>query len=72
MARLISDFAYDIKEAENTQELDPFFLTAKYCHNFVMIHPYLDGDGRVCRLLLKAILLKYASIIVPLVEKNES
>jgi len=38
---------------------DPVALAAKYCHMFVnIIHPFVNGNGRMCRLILNALLLK--------------
>ena len=39
-------------------------MAAKYSNGFVQIHPFEDGSGRVARLILNAILLKYAEIVV--------
>ena len=33
-------------------------LAAKYRHKFINIHPLADDDGRICHLILNAILLK--------------
>jgi fido (protein-threonine AMPylation protein) len=71
MKALVSDFNDDIKKAEEIGELDPYSLAAKYCHKFVNIHPFLDGNGRICRLILNAVLLKYAGIVVALGEKED-
>ncbi|KFY01985.1 hypothetical protein O988_02409 [Pseudogymnoascus sp. VKM F-3808] len=68
MRRLVQEFNLDIAKAEEEGSLDPFTLAAKYCHKFVNIHPFVDGNGRMCRLLLNAVLLKYAGIIIPLGE----
>lgn len=65
---LIQEFDDDIAKVEKTLALDPFTLVAKYCNDFVMIHPFLDGNGRMCRLILNAILLKYAGDFVCLGE----
>ena len=72
MKELIQEFNEDIAKAEKTHSLDPFTLAAKYCNDFVMIHPFLDGNGRMCRLILNAILLKYAGVVVCLGENDES
>ncbi len=72
MKKLVSDFNTDIATAEKIGELDPYALAAKYCHKFVNIHPFIDGNGRTCRLILNAILLKYAGIVVPLGEKEDA
>ncbi|QGI78404.1 hypothetical protein CEK25_005133 [Fusarium fujikuroi] len=39
---------------------DPVVLASKYCHKFVNIHPFADGNGRMCRLILNTLLLKYS------------
>lgn len=70
MAGLIRSFNADIKSAAEAGALDPFSLAAKYCHKFVNIHPFLDGNGRICRLILNAILLKYAGILISLGEED--
>ncbi|KAK0670105.1 fido domain-containing protein [Cercophora samala] len=38
------------------RKLDPVALAAKYSHMLVNIHPFLDGNGRMCRILLNALL----------------
>jgi Fic family protein len=72
MRELIQEFNSDIREAEHDKVLDPFMLAAKYCNDFVMIHPFVDGNGRMCRLILNAILLRYAGVVVALGEHDES
>jgi len=71
MRNLVRDLNADMQTAEAQQELDPYHLAAKYCAHFVWIHPFLDGNGRMCRLILNAILLKYAGIVVPIGEHDE-
>lgn len=72
MRELIQEFNSNIQEAEKNKTLDPFTLAAKYCNDFVLIHPFVDGNGRVCRLILNAILLRYAGVLVALGEHDES
>ncbi|KAL8911969.1 MAG: hypothetical protein Q9171_002945 [Xanthocarpia ochracea] len=71
MARLVEETNAAIAKAEEEGSLDPYCLAAKACAEFVMIHPFLDGNGRTCRLILNALLLKYAGIVVPIGENDE-
>ncbi|EEU38989.1 uncharacterized protein NECHADRAFT_43746 [Fusarium vanettenii 77-13-4] len=71
MKNMISCLSDDVKLAIDRGEIDPIALAAKYCHIFVNIHPFLDGNGRTCRLILNAILLKYGGTIVCIGEKDE-
>lgn len=64
MNELVADFNTDITEAERTQTLDPYTLAARYCHRMINIHPFVDGNGRLSRMILNAILLKYAGHMV--------
>jgi Fic family protein len=43
---------------ENPDELRPIELAAVFHHKLVSIHPFLDGNGRVTRLLMNCVLLK--------------
>ncbi|KAG4288749.1 hypothetical protein FPRO06_03571 [Fusarium proliferatum] len=54
----------DIAVSEASGEIDPVALAAKYCHKFVNIHPFLDGNSRTSRLILNTILLKYGGCFV--------
>ncbi|KAK7753436.1 hypothetical protein SLS62_004511 [Diatrype stigma] len=60
MKQLVSDLRDDMASAAQTGVLDPFDLASKYCHRLVCIHPFGDGNGRLCRILLNILLLKYA------------
>ncbi len=43
----------------NPDELRPIELAAVFHHKLVSIHPFFEGNGRVARLLMNCILLKY-------------
>jgi Fic family protein len=71
MSSLVKNLSKDLEEANRTGLLDPFMLAAKYCDRLVVIHPFLDGNGRICRLILNAILLKYSGILVNVGEHDQ-
>jgi prophage maintenance system killer protein len=68
MGKLIQEFNDDIKNREETLDMDPFYLAADICQDFVNIHPFLDGNGRMCRLIANAFLIKYAGIVISIGE----
>ena len=72
MARMVQEYNDDLDKAAADGELDPYEMAAKYCHKFVNIHPFLDGNGRTCRIILNSILLKYAGVVVPLGETESA
>lgn len=71
MRRFIMELNNRVEEAKQRGALDPFCLAAWACADFVVIHPFLDGNGRTCRLLLNAITMRYAGIVVRLGEHDE-
>ncbi|EXJ86833.1 hypothetical protein A1O3_03787 [Capronia epimyces CBS 606.96] len=68
MARFITELNEYLRKAEAERQIDPFYIAAHACGEFVNIHPFLDGNGRTCRLILNTILLKYAGIVCPIGE----
>jgi fido (protein-threonine AMPylation protein) len=64
MGKLVEQYNQDMTAAEQTGEIDVMTLAAKYCYYFVSIHPFEDGNGRLCRLLLNVILVKYAGVCI--------
>lgn len=56
------------------EQLDPPILqiAAKLHHDFVLIHPFDDGNGRVARMLVNYLFLRYGypPIVVPTEEKG--
>lgn len=71
MEKLVTEYNDDAEEAERQGDIDPVTLAARYCHYFVNIHPFVDGNGRLCRLLLNTILLKYAGVCIPIGSSND-
>jgi Fic family protein len=43
----------------NDKETHPLVKTALFCYEFVSIHPFQDGNGRLSRLLSSLLLMKY-------------
>lgn len=64
------DYNLAIQRARTAGFLDPFALAAEFAHRFV--HPFVDGNERVCRMLMNSILFCYVGVVVPLGEREES
>ncbi|KAI2617884.1 fido domain-containing protein [Hypoxylon sp. NC1633] len=60
MSDFVADLHNDMLAAEDGKATDPIDMATRYCYRFVCIHPFGDGNGRMCRILLNALLLKYA------------
>lgn len=71
MREMIQSLISDLENASSSGQIDPVALAAKYCHIFVNIHPFLDGNGRLCRLILNALLLKYCGTLVCIGESGD-
>ena len=72
MRSMVRKLEKDLDAAVKLGRLDPFALAAEYCDRFVNIHPFRDGNGRMCRLVLNAILIKYAGIVANVGEHDQS
>jgi len=53
-----------LRRSMTSDEIDPSHLAAEHFNSFVLINPFLDGNGRMCRLILNALLLKYKGVAV--------
>lgn len=71
MRALVENLQADIKEIDRTGYLDSRALAAKYCDRMVNVHPFKDGNGRMCRIILNTISIKYVGFVVALGEKDE-
>lgn len=58
---------------QDFNELNLLGLLAKLHHDFVLIHPFDDGNGRVARMLVNYVLMRlgYPPIIVPTERKKD-
>ncbi|KAK4218627.1 fido domain-containing protein [Rhypophila decipiens] len=75
MTRMVEAFSSDLQLAakEKGGHIDPFSLAAKYSLEFVSIHPFQDGNGRMCRIILNAILCRFAGpdMVIPIGEEDD-
>ncbi|KAI0124214.1 fido domain-containing protein [Xylariales sp. AK1849] len=61
MKELIADLQKDMEAIEHMDKtVNPYEMASRYCHRLIRIHPFRDGNGRLCRILLNVLLLKYA------------
>lgn len=60
MNNMVRHLNEELSKAQKTGEIDPYTVAARYHHQFIMIHPFGDGNGRVSRIILNVLLLKYA------------
>lgn len=61
------------KTESQRKELHPVIFAAQAHKDFVFIHPFIDGNGRVARLLMNLILLQsgYTICIIPPILRRE-
>jgi Fic family protein len=69
MGNLIAWYRRETDKAE----LHPLILAATFHYQFVAIHPFDDGNGRMARLLMNLIFLQYGypPVIIPTDKKGE-
>ncbi|KAK7931804.1 hypothetical protein PG985_002516 [Apiospora marii] len=63
MRKMAEDIQLDLCMPLLDEELPAVPLATAYCHRFVCIHPFGDGNGRTCRILLNVLLLKTAGLL---------
>jgi Fic family protein len=58
---------------EKNKKIEPVILAADAHYRFVKIHPFIDGNGRMARLLSNFILMQhgYPMIIIPIIKRLE-
>ncbi|KAF5658732.1 adenosine monophosphate transferase FICD like [Fusarium circinatum] len=71
MDKMMASYRADILAAGIKGEIDPVALAAKYSHIFFSIHPFHTANGKMSRLILNAILFKWAGCLAPFGEDEE-
>jgi Fic family protein len=70
MTTFCQNLEKEINQTNESHTIDPFSVASKFCLEFVQIHPFQDGNGRLCRMILNAILCRYTGVIVPIGENH--
>ena len=60
----IKNLCDEFNKAINSNEVDPLILIPIFIHDFLCIHPFNDGNGRISR-LLTTLLLYQSGYYVP-------
>lgn len=47
------------RSESNSSDINPIVLAAEFHYRFIRIHPFDDGNGRIARILMNFILMKY-------------
>ncbi|KAJ4115097.1 hypothetical protein NW765_011731 [Fusarium oxysporum] len=71
MEKMIASYRADLVAAGIKGELDPVALAAKYSHIFLSIYPFHTANGQMSRLILNAILFKWAGCLAPFGQDEE-
>ena len=61
---MMSDLKYDLSQCMRKGTLDPISPAGDSHQVFVNIHPSIDGDGRMCSIMLDGMPLKVGDFLV--------
>lgn len=67
----MDDVIFWLNEQIKKKEIHPIILTANFIFEFLAIHPFSDGNGRLSRALTTLLLLKTGYTYVPYVSLDE-
>jgi Fic family protein len=69
----MADLVHWYREERDRVDLHPIILAATFHHQFVSIHPFDDGNGRMARILMNLILMQsgYLPVVLKLDRKSE-
>jgi fido (protein-threonine AMPylation protein) len=61
-----------MRDAMDNNELHPMEIASRLHHEFVLIHPFGDGNGRTARILVNYVLMRsgYLPLVVPTQQKD--
>ncbi len=68
----MNELAVWLRDSLERKELHPIEIASKLHHDFVLIHPFGDGNGRTARILVNYVLMRngYLPLIVPTEQKD--
>lgn len=61
--KAINDICEELNKALDKNEIDPLILIPIFIHDFLCIHPFNDGNGRMSRLLTTLLLYRQGYVI---------
>lgn len=67
----MDDVLYWLSEERENKETHPIILIANFIFEFLAIHPFRDGNGRLSRALTTLLLLKFGYTYVPYISLDE-
>ena len=74
----IEQICYELNKALDKKEVDSLLLIPIYIHDFLCIHPFSDGNGRMSRLLTTLLLYRQGYVVgkyislESIIEKNKA
>ncbi len=64
---ILNDYLHNLKQYLSYKENDPLVQLAIFFAQLLIIHPFMDGNGRVARILISLFLYKKGLISLPMV-----
>ncbi|KAF4998239.1 hypothetical protein FGRMN_3288 [Fusarium graminum] len=72
MKRMITDYYREISMASQHGGLDCIAHASWCCQSIMRIRPFADGNGRMARLIVNAVIFKYLNFVLPFGENAKS
>jgi Fic family protein len=67
----MDDLLVWLSERKEKKDLHPLVIIANFIFEFLAIHPFIDGNGRLSRALINLLMLQYSYDFVPYVSSEE-